>query len=170
MTEKLIFVKDNVGIVEYTAAIQEIVKKFFDEDSNYTPHFGRINAVGVFFNYFVDADSLDAFFPDKDEIDFDFLLNNGYCMNLYNDALNDNGGFRLDFANAYKDAMEIVKTRISTIAGAIEQFREGIMTIIDKISPFFSEDTINKLSKISDDVASGNLSAESIVNAFGKSM
>ena len=171
MNDKEIIVNYNVDIVAYSAAVQDIAKKFFDEDGNYTPHFGRANAVGVFFNYFVDDVSLAAYFSDVDgDLDLDFLLNNEDCMKAYNDALTKTDYYRLDFANAYEDAMEIVRVKSSTLVGAVGQFRDIVVHAIEKISPVFTEDNIEKLTRISEEVSSGNLSADSIVAAFGNSL
>jgi hypothetical protein len=169
MKMEKIIVLDNVDIVTYGAAVREIAKKFFDEDGNYTPHFGRANAVGVFFNRFVDIVSLEAYFADYDgEINIDLFLADENCLNIYNEALKDNAGYRLNFANAYADAMDIVKTKNTTIGGAIEMFQKGIEKIADKINPIFSQDNIDKLTKISEDVAKGDLSADAIVEAISK--
>ena len=165
--EKII-VLDNVDIVTYSAAVTEIVKKFFDEDGNYTPQFGRANAVGVFFNRFVDIVSLESYFSDYDgEIDVNLFLANEDCLTVYNTALRNGAEYRLNFANAYADAMDIVKTQNSTFGGAVNMLMNGISKLADKVSPIFTEDNIDKLSKIADDVAKGDLSAESVIKALG---
>ena len=165
--EKII-VLDNVDIVTYGAAVTEIVKKFFDEDGNYTPQFGRANAVGVFFNRFVDIVSLESYFSDYDgEIDVNLFLANEDCLTVYNTALRNGAEYRLNFANAYADAMDIVKTQNSTFGGAVNMLMNGISKLADKVSPIFTEDNIDKLSKIADDVAKGDLSAESVIKALG---
>ena len=80
--EKII-VLDNVDIVTYSAAVAEIAEKFFDEDDNYTPQFGRANSVGVFFNRFVDIISLEAYFADYDgEINVDLFLADDFVVQL----------------------------------------------------------------------------------------
>lgn len=170
MANKEIIVKDNVDIVIYSAAVQDIVDKFFDDESNYTPQFGRANAVGVFFNYFVDVESLDSYFENTDGVlNIDFLLGNADCMALYNKALNGDGTYNLNFANAYTDALDIVKQRNASFSSVIDNIKNAVTFISDKISPAFSGDNIAKLSEIAKDVSSGNLSADSIVEAYGKS-
>nr|DAY99066.1 MAG TPA: hypothetical protein [Caudoviricetes sp.] len=170
MANKEIIVKDNVDIVIYSAAVQAIVNKFFDDENNYTPHFGRTNAITVFFNYFVDNVSLDNYFSDVDgELDVDFLLANEDCLKLYNEALKGNGTFRLDFCNAYTDAVDIVNQKKNSIGNIIDSIQSAISMIVDKISPVFTGENLEKLTNIAKDVSNGNLSAESIVAAYGKS-
>lgn len=165
--EKII-VLDNVDIVTYSAAVAEIAEKFFDEDDNYTPQFGRANSVGVFFNRFVDIISLEAYFADYDgEINVDLFLADENCLKVYNKALKNNTDYRLNFANAYADAMDIVKTKNTTIGGAVELFKSAISKIADKINPIFTDDNIAKLEKISENVAKGDLSPDAVVKALG---
>ena len=152
MANKEIIVKDNVDIVIYSAAVQAIANKFFDDENNYTPHFGRTNAITVFFNYFVD-----------------FLLANEDCLKLYNESLKGNGTFRLDFCNAYTDAIDIVNQKKNSIGNVIDSIQSAISMIADKISPVFTGENLEKLTNIAKDVSNGNLSAESIVAAYGNS-
>ena len=170
MANKEIIVKDNVNIVIYTAAVNEIVGKFFDDEGNYTPHFGRINAVGVFFNYFVDAESFDNYFNNVDNtLDLEFILTNSDCMDFYNKALKGDGSFHLNFANAYSDALAIVKQKNASFSNIIDNIKNATAYISDKIAPAFAGDNLERLSKIAEEVSSGNLSAESIVAAYGNS-
>jgi hypothetical protein len=63
--------------------------------------------------------------------------------------------------------MDIVKTKNTTIGGAVELFRSAISKIADKINPIFTDENIAKVEKISADVAKGDLSADSVVKALG---
>lgn len=165
--EKII-VLDNVDIVTYSAAVAEIAEKFFDEDDNYTPQFGRANSVGVFFNRFVDIISLEAYFADYDgEINVDLFLADENCLKVYNKALKNDTDYRLNFANAYADAMDIVKTKNTTIGGAVELFKSAISKIVDKINSILTDNNIAKLEKISENVAKGDFSPDAVVKALG---
>ena len=165
--EKII-VLDNVDIVTYSAAVAEIAEKFFDEDNNYTPQFGRANSVGVFFNRFVDIISLEAYFADYDgEINVDLFLADENCLKVYNKALKNDTDYRLNFANAYADAMDIVKTKNTTIGGAVELFKSAISKIADKINSILTDNNIAKLEKISENVAKGDFSPDAVVKALG---
>lgn len=167
--DKKIIVLDNVDIVTYSAAVNEIARKFFDEEDNYTPHFGRANSIGVFFNRFVDITSLEEYFENYEgEIDIDLFLSNEDCLKVYNEALKDCGNYRLNFANAYADALDIVKTRNSTLYGVSKMLKNGFEKIVNEINPIFADENIEKLSKLAEDVSKGDLSADAIVKAYGK--
>lgn len=167
--DKKLIVLDNVDIVTYSAAVSKIVEKFYDEDGNYTPHFGRANAIGVFFNYFVDETSLDAYFADdENDIDVDYLLSNDECLKLYNTALNNLMSYRLDFANAYFDALEIVRNKNTTIYGISEILQKAITKIFEKAEQVLTEENLDKFTNIAGNFKDGNISAESIVEEFIK--
>lgn len=153
---KDIIVFDNVDIVTYSAAVREIAEKFFDEDGNYTPYFGRINSIGVFFNRFVDPVGLEAFFADK-EITIDLLASEEGCLQLYNGALNRYRGFRLDFANAYADALDIVKQRNTTIGGVASTIINSLENLVDTISPAFTNDNMDTIAKIAKEISDGRI-------------
>lgn len=170
MANKEIIIKENVDIVTYSAAVQAIADKFFDDENNYTPHFGRTNAIAVFFNYFVDGVSLDNYFSDYEgDIDVDFLIANEDCLAIYNVALKGEDIFRLNFNNAYIDAIDIVNQRKSSIGTIIDSIQKGMSTIVDKISPVLTGNNLENLEKIAKEVSDGNLSADSIVAAYGNS-
>ena len=87
----------------------------------------------------------------------------------YNKALKGDGIVRLDFANAYADAMQIVNTRKDSINGGVDRLKFALEEIINKISPIFTGENIDKISKIASDVAKGNLTPETIVAAYENS-
>lgn len=162
-----ILVNDNIDIVSYSSAVQDIVSKFYDEDGNYTPHFGRANAIGIFFSYFVDIDSLNSYFSDIDvDLDIDFLLSNEDCLKIYNDALSSKKGYRLDFANAYFDANKIVSQKNKSFESVINSIQKGILSIVKDILPNISEDNIERLTDIAKSVSEGNFNSKSIVDAY----
>lgn len=167
MANKEIIVKDNVDIVTYTAIVNDIVEKFFD-DGNYTPHFGRMNSVGVFFNYFVDVDSLNEHFDIDGLLNIDFIITNAECMAIYNEALKGDGTYCLNFANAYVDAMAIVKQRNSSFSNVIENIKTAATYISDKIAPTLEGDNLQRLTKIAEDLSNGDLSVDSVVAALSK--
>ena len=159
-------INDNLDIVTYGAAVREIADKFFDGDGNYAPHIGKANAMVVFYNYFV-AESKFAEMP-AEEFTTDLFFSDEEFLSEYNKALKDCAEVRFNFGNAYKDAIDIVNTRKSSIGRVVEQFEKAIVNLAAKVSPIFSNETIDKIAKISDDVAKGDLSAESVVKALGK--
>ena len=75
----------------------------------------------------------------------------------------------MNFSNAYKDAMDIVETKKQSVERAVGTIKKALSSIIDTINPLLTDEHIDKVSEIARDVASGKLSAEAIVDAYGKS-
>lgn len=162
-------VYDRVGIVEYCAAVNEMVEYFFDEDGNYEPQFGRINVVKVFFNYFVDGDSIKEYFADIDgEIEIDDIMNSDDCLELFNNELRKGGDYRLNFCNAYREAMEIVNQKKQGWENAARVIVRSVNEILDRISGELSEDKIEKFKKIVSEIREVNVTPEQIINAVTK--
>lgn len=158
-------IKKNLDIVAYGAVVREIAEKFFDSDGNYAPHIGKANAMVVFYNYFVIESKYNDMSPD--EFTTDLFFSDEEFLIEYNKAIDDCAEICFNFGNAYKDAIDIVNTKKSSIGRAVEMFEKSIVNLAAKISPIFSNENIDKIAKISDDVAKGDLSAESIVKAIG---
>lgn len=158
-------INDNLDIVAYGAAVREIADKFFDGDGNYTPHIGKANAMVVFYNYFVTKSKFSELKPE--EFTTDLFFTDEEFLSEYNKAVKDCAKVRFNFGNAYQDAIDIVNTRKSSIGRVVEQFEKAIVNLSEKVAPIFSNETIDKIAKISDDVAKGDLSAEAVIKAIG---
>ena len=158
-------INDNLDIVAYGAAVREIADKFFDGDGNYAPHIGKAGAMVVFYNYFVTESKFSEM--TSEEFTTDLFFSDEEFLSEYNKAIKDCEEVRFNFGNAYKDAIDIVNTRKSSIGRVVEQFEKAIVNLAAKVSPIFSEETIDKIAKISDDVTKGDLSAESVIKAIG---
>ena len=158
-------INDNLDIVAYGAAVREIADKFFDSDGNYAPHIGKANAMVVFYNYFVIESKFSKMTPE--EFTTDLFFTDEEFLSEYNKAIKDCDEIKFNFGNAYSDAIDIVNTRKSSIGRAVEMFERAIINLAAKLSPVFSDDKIDKIAKISDDIAKGDLSAESVVKAIG---
>ena len=171
MNDKEIKVITDVDVITYSAAIKDIVEDFFDENGEYTPHFGRMGAVGTFFNYFVDEESLKEYFSDVEEgVDLDFILGNGECMRLYNDALSNADYYRLDFSNAYKDAMEIVRTKSSAASNIANKAKEIMYALAGIIDEVFTEENAEKLIQAFDEMTKKNTKTESTIKSIGDAL
>lgn len=162
--KKVVVIKENIGIVDYSAAVLKMAEGFFNEDGDYCPHFGRINSVGVFYAYFTDG----KYFGD--DVDIDTMIADEELMNAYNSALYGEIEFRLNFQNAYEDAMDIVRHKTYTITGIIEAIKNLFVRLADTVAPVLTEENIEKLTKISEEITDGKLNADAIVEAFGRAM
>ena len=76
-------------------------------------------------------------------------------------------GVGIDFANAYAEAMEIVNVRKGSFGNAVNVIKNAISNVVDMINPVLGKENIEKFNKLADTFSKGNLSADSIVEAFG---
>ena len=124
----------------------------------------------VFYNVCVtespyDAHQHDIFFL----LDLEEIVKDEEFIDAFNDAIANDGKQRISFGCAYKNAMDIVNYRISTLGGAMRILSKVAGKTIDSISELVSEENMNYLSTIAKEITSGKISADSIVDAYGKS-
>lgn len=162
---KKINVKDYVDVVDYVSAVNRMADAYFDDFNEYIPHFGRMEAVFTFFSIFIDEESLLSHFEGQ-EIDEEFLLTNEECLEIFNHALSSNFGYKLDFANAYMDAMEIVNTRKNSFNNAVEVVKKLLARVLDTVNPMLTNENIEAISKIAQEFSNGNVNADSIIESF----
>ena len=158
-----------LGVLDYASMVNSLANDYFDEDGTYTPHIGKLNVMRLFYNTCIKEgkqEGLDTI----DEIEnMEKIIHDEYFVKEFNHAIETDGTIRLDFANAYRDAIDMVNTRKNSFASAIEVFKGAVLGITEKISPVLTEGNLAKLTKIADEVSKGNLSADAIATAYGNS-
>lgn len=164
-----ILVKSNFGVVDYVSIVNAIASEFFDEDGTYTPHIGRMNAMRVFYNKCVVESKFDIEHNIVDALEMEVLVEDAEFIAAFNEAIKGDGMVRLDFANAYADAMDIVNTKKNSFGNVVDILRSAIVGIADKINPIFSGDNFEKLTQMVDQISKGDFSAGAIAEAYGNS-
>lgn len=170
MAKRKMVVNTDLGMVDYLVMVNEIVLEYFNEDGEYQPQIGTINAMRLFYNKCVVESKFDAPHDIVDAMDMETMIEDDDFIEAFNNAIVGNyPGIRMDFANAYRDALEIVETKKNSIERAFVSIKKSISAILDTINPLLSDDHIDKVSEIARDVANGKISAEAVVDAYGKS-
>ena len=170
MKTKKMKVNTYLGMVEYLTMVNEIVLEYFDEDGNYQPQIGILNAMRLFYNECVIESKFELPHDITDAMDMEIMVTDDEFVSEFNNAIiGDIPGIRFDFANAYKDAMDIVETKKSSIERAVDSVKKMIFSVLDVINPLLSDEHIDKVAEIAHDVANGKISAEAVVDAYGKS-
>lgn len=167
--ENTMVIKKNLSVVDYVALVNGIVSEFFDADGDYVPHIGRLNAMRLFYNECVIESKFDLSHDFQDALEMDILVEDEEFINTFNEAIKGDGMIRLDFANAYAEAMEIVNTNKDAFNNMVNTFEIMINSALEKMSPILSGDAIAKFTEIADNISKGNISAEAFVEAYGKS-
>ena len=164
-------INTKLGIVDYMAMVNEISEEYFDITGEYQPQFGELNAMRLFYNKCVTKSKFDERFGHNivDALDMESLVADKQFIEEYNKAITGDGIIRLDFCNAYRVALDIVKNRKSSIESIINSIKNGLNDMINMLSPALSDENMSNISKIAESISNGGISADAIVEAYGKS-
>lgn len=160
-------IKKDFSVIDYVSLVNGIADEFFDVNGEYQPHLGRLNVMRLFYNECVAESKFDLPHDFNDALMLEPLIQDEEFIAEFNKALKGDGSVRLDFANAYAEAMEIVNVRKGSFGNAVDVIKGAISNIVDMINPVLGTDNIEKFKQIADSFTSGNLSADAIVEAFG---
>lgn len=167
--ENTMIIKTNMNVIDYVSLVNSIVSEFFDGDGEYVPHIGRLNAMRLFYNECVLESKFDLPHDFQEALDLDVLIEDEEFIKEFNDAVKGDGMMRLDFANAYAEAMKIVNTRKDSFNSMANALKNVINNVVEKMSSIISDDAIAKFTKIAENISSGDISAEALIDAYGKS-
>lgn len=160
-------IKKNLSVIDYVTLVNGIVNDFFDaETGEYTPHIGRLNAMRLFYNECVTDSKFDLPHDFEDALQMDVLVEDDEFIKEFNAAVVGDGVIRLDFANAYADAMEAVNAKKNSFGNAVNIIRKAIEKVSESISSVVTDESLEKLTKIADSVNTNNLSLDSFVKAY----
>lgn len=165
--ENTMVIKKDFSVIDYVSLVNGIADEFFDVNGEYQPHLGRLNVMRLFYNECVAESKFDLPHDFNDALMLEPLIQDEEFIAEFNKALKGDGSVRLDFANAYAEAMEIVNVRKGSFGNAVDVIKGAISNIVDMINPVLGTDNIEKFKQIADSFTSGNLSADAIVEAFG---
>lgn len=162
-------VNTKLALFDYLAMVKEIAYEFInDEDGTYQPQIGKLNAMRLFYNHCVIKSRFDEKYG-HDVIDADsmeeIVADDGF-IEAFNKAIECDRTIRYDFANAYRDAMEIVNVKKTSFGSAVNIVGSMINKIFESVSPLLTEENINIVSQIAKDMSEGKVSAEAIVDAY----
>ena len=160
----------NFTPLEWAVIVDSIAEGYFFENK-YTPHFGLLNTMRIFYNECVekidntvpekalDLDSLDSFINDPD---FILVFNNEF------EAPNSAKVYQLSFAQAFKSAMEMVKQRTNAWGELTNILSDAISKLIEYAQNLASEENLNLLQALASSLADKQITADDIVEAYGK--
>lgn len=165
--ENTMVIKKNLSVIDYVTLVNGIANDFFDsETGEYTPHIGRLNAMRLFYNECVTDSKFDLPHDFEDALQMDVLVEDEEFIKEFNAAVVGDGVVRLDFANAYADAMEAVNAKKNSFGNAVNIIRKAIEKVSESISSVVTDESLEKLTKIADSVNTNNLSLDSFVKAY----
>lgn len=169
MKKQTIVVDTELSMVDYLVMVNEMVLEYFNEDGEYQPHIGMLNVMRLFYNNCVKESKFDKPHDITDAMDMEIIVEDDTFLDAFNDAIIGTPGIKMDFANAYKDAMDIVETKKHSVERAVDSIKRAITSILDIVNPLLTDEHMDMVSEIAKNVGNGNLNAAAIVDAYGKS-
>lgn len=157
----------SMSVVDYAILVESMASEFFNlETGEYQPHLGTLNVMRVFYNTFYrDMEKDDAII---DALDMNEIVDDEEFIEAFNNAIDSCSGFRLDFANAYRDVIDIVETRKTSVGRMFAGIKNGIEELVEVITPTMDEENINKIFSVVQEIAKGNVNMSKIVKTYGK--
>jgi len=172
-----------LSVLEYCVVVEAIANGFFtspaeDEDAEtfvpkYSPHYGRLNAMRIFYNVCVTKCKFDEEIPHNVDENFTVLNpvfeDDEFISAFMNGIQVGMSGYGLNFANAFQDAMEMVANRKQYYNSGVIYLQKVIKKVKGIFGDLFSEENIGYLSALAENMSNGKISNEGIVEAYGKS-
>lgn len=160
-------IKRDLELLDFVSLVQDIADGFFDEEK-YTPHYGKLNTVRLFYNKCVEDDLQGVPHDFTDASLLNELVKDKKFMCRYNEAISDisENGFQLDFANAYDTALDIVEQRKTSLNSISATIKNAIIELSEELTNLLSNENIEKLSQIADDMDAGSKIAEKFLGIY----
>lgn len=163
---KAMIIDPVLGVIEYLETVNELASGYYDEDGAYQPHIGLVRAMCVFYNRCVKESQFDDLYDhdviDPTEIgailsDQEFILEFNRHIQIESVCLN--------FANAFRDAMDIVNTK----KGSMDRILSGIKKLILQFSEFSTDENMDRIHDIADKFSKGELDVDAFMASYGNS-
>lgn len=136
------------NFIDYQLLVDSLSSEFFDDNGNYTPCIGRLNAMRLFYNYCLDYDFSDLPHNITEATDSALLAENPAFIDAFNRAISHSEPFVLSFANAYHDAMDIVETKKNSITQISDTIKSLYINFMNEFASVFKEENLIKLEDI----------------------
>ena len=141
--------------IEYGSVVELIASGYFDAEGEYDAFTGVLNSMYVFYKFCYKKDDEDVSNADDmaeiAENDLDFI-------EAFNNAISGNGYVCFNFANAYYDAMELVRYRQDTAVLLINKMK----ATLDKVAKKMLDLTAERFGELTDKVLDSGISVEDI--------
>ena len=155
-----------LSVIDYAMIVEELVNEFYNlETGAYQPQFGNLNAMRLFYNYFYKTKDEEEI---VDALDMDVIVSDDDFIDAFNDAITSYAGIQYDFANAYRDALDIVEEKKTSVGRVIDVLRAGLKTFFETSAPAMSEESIDKIYSLVQNIADGKIGVEEIMKTYGK--
>ena len=161
--------RTNLDLMEYLQIVEKIADNYFDENGEYQPHYGKLYAMTMFYNFCVTE------YPYKaehevitDALDMREVVNDSGFIEAFNAAI-DTLEVGYTFADAYNDALNIVNAKINSFGCLVEYAKSVVSRAGEMVGRFFNEETLNQILEVGASLAETDSIGGAIVGAYSKS-
>jgi len=157
--------------LEWSVLVASIAEGYFD-DGEYTPHFGILNVMRLFFNECVEKVGNKKAVKSESLDDIERFVNDPDFIAEFNKVIfYDDDKFIIDmtFEYAYQTAMGIVAQRTTSWGELTNILIDVIKKVAAYAKDLASEENIQLLQELSKKLSDGGITADAIVEAYGKS-
>ena len=161
MENKQMIVDTNLGIIDFLQVVNDIALEYFNADGVYQPHIGMLNAMRVFYNICVKESRFDEEYGHDifDALDMEDIVKDESFIDEFNKAIST-PRVKLDFANAYEQALKIVKDRKTSLTSAVDTIRNLLLWLMDYMDEVFKNENIDKIANIVEKFSGAKNSAQ----------
>lgn len=150
---------NNFDLFKYIIVTDRIVSGFFNSEKEYQPHYGMVQAMAIYYAECVVSSEFDESCPHNTEdiLKLAPILSDESFIDAFNQALSETEEYRFNFAHAYQAALQIVESKVNsykTIGGSVAAYA---IELIEKIGNLMTQENIDKITSIAEDISSGNI-------------
>lgn len=163
-------IETKLGMFDYLAVVNELASEFYNEDGDYQPHIGLINAMRVFYNACVKSSKFDQKFDHDviDPLEISEILEDEEFNQAFNEAITI-CAIQLDFANAFRDAMDMVNTKKNSAHTLFEKAKKIAQSISSSMAGMMTKENLDRIDAITDKIRDGSLDVDAFIESYGSS-
>ena len=161
-------IETKLSLTDYIATVDSIADGYF-VGGEYKPHMGLIHAMGVFYNVCVQESKYDEEFSGRiiSMAEMEVILSDSEFEAAFHAGI-EIQQIRLDFANAMRDALDIVNTQKSSVGMITDTVQRGIERLSSLAGTITPEQT-ELLKKIVGYIQDGTLDVDKLLETYGQS-
>lgn len=163
-------IETNLGVFDYLRVVNELASDFYNEDGDYQPHIGLINAMCVFYNNCVKSSKFDEKFGHEivDPTEISEVFEDEEFIQAFNVSITITM-VRFDFANAFRDAMDIVNTQKNSVNQIYNKIKKLANDATTVMASMVTKENLDRIDAITDKIKDGTLDVDSFIESYGSS-
>ena len=170
MENKQLVVNTELELFEYLQTVNDIALEYFNIDGKYQPHIGILNAMRIFYNLCVKKSKYDKEYGHDifDATDMKEIVADKDFIEAFNSALMVKN-INYNFGNAYRQALEIVEYKKTSLENTIDIIYKAVMNIIETFNSTINGDTLNTIIDVANKISNNQINSDTVIEAYTQS-